>query len=224
MPQNHSLSPVLCCNLAYNGEGMDAPSHRVPSVPPTPFAPISTHITPSTVLKYCLQPPCSNQDICCSRIEPLGTCKDRCAKDGAEHVPYCIHRAPFSTHERFVAFLIEHFAGAFPTWLAPLQVQVLTVGEQFDDYAKAFVLRLRKHLVRAELAPSDDTLPKKIREGTVKKIPNLIIVGEREVAEGTVTLRRYGHRDQHTMSLDVFEHALLQTISERRLSFALPES
>jgi len=144
--------------------------------------------------------------------------------DGAEHVPYCIHRAPFSTHERFVAFLIEHFAGAFPTWLAPLQVQVLTVGEQFDDYAKAFVLRLRKHLVRAELAPSDDTLPKKIREGTVKKVPNLIIVGEREVAEGTVTLRRYGHRDQHTMSLDVFEHALLQTISERRLSFALPES
>ena len=104
--------------------------------------------------------------------------------DGAEHVPYCIHRAPFSTHERFVAFLIEHFAGAFPTWLAPLQVQVLTVGEQFDDYAKAFVLRLRKHLVRAELAPSDDTLPKKIREGTVKKVPNLIIVGERVGGRG----------------------------------------
>lgn len=142
--------------------------------------------------------------------------------DGEEHTPYCIHRAPFSTHERFVAFLIEHFAGAFPTWMAPLQVQVLTVGEQFDDYAMDIVKRLRGHMVRAELTPSDDTLPKKIRAGTVKKIPNLLIVGEREAAEGTVTLRRYGHKQQHTMSVDEFESALLTTINERRLEFSLP--
>ena len=143
--------------------------------------------------------------------------------DGEEHTPYCIHRAPFSTHERFVAFLIEHFAGAFPTWMAPLQVQVLTVGEQFDEYAMTVARRLRKHMVRAELTPSDDTLPKKIRAGTVKKIPNLLIVGEREVQEGTVTLRRYGHSEQHSMSVDALEAALLTTISERRLEFALPE-
>ncbi len=143
--------------------------------------------------------------------------------DGEEHTPYCIHRAPFSTHERFVAFLIEHFAGAFPTWMAPLQVQVLTVGEQFDGYARDIVTRLRGRMVRGELAPSDDTLPKKIRAATMKKIPNLLIVGEREVAEGTVTLRRYGHKQQHTMSVDVFEAALLTSINERRLEFALPE-
>eukprot|EP00752_Nemacystus_decipiens_P017396 g15591.t1 len=143
--------------------------------------------------------------------------------DGQEHTPYCIHRAPFSTHERFVAFLIEHYAGAFPAWLAPLQVQVLTVSEQFDDYADGVVQRLRNHMVRAERAPSNDTLPKKIRQGTTQKIPNLLIVGEREAAEGTVTLRRYGHRDQHTLTVDEFETALLDTIRNRRLEFALPE-
>jgi threonyl-tRNA synthetase len=143
--------------------------------------------------------------------------------DGQEHVPYCIHRAPFSTHERFVAFLIEHFGGAFPTWMAPLQVQVITVSEQFDDYAGEITARLRRHQVRAEVAPSNDTVPKKIRAGATQKIPNLLIVGEREAADRTVTLRRYGSREQHTLSLEEFEGALLTTISERRLQFALPE-
>ncbi|MEE4280921.1 MAG: threonine--tRNA ligase [Pseudomonadales bacterium] len=142
--------------------------------------------------------------------------------DGAEHTPFCIHRAPFSTHERFVAFLIEHYAGAFPTWLAPLQAQILTVGEQFDEYADGIVSQLRSHMIRAERAPSDDTLPKKIRQGTVQKIPNLVIVGEREAAEGTVTLRRYGHRQQHTMSVDSFVAAMLQTVKQRALEFELP--
>jgi threonyl-tRNA synthetase len=142
--------------------------------------------------------------------------------DGAEHTPFCIHRAPFSTHERFVAFLIEHYAGAFPTWLAPLQAQILTVGEQFDEYADRIVSELRGHMIRAERAPSDDTLPKKIRQGTVQKIPNLVIVGEREAAEGTVTLRRYGHREQHTMSVESFVAAILQTVKQRALEFELP--
>ncbi|MEM1230747.1 MAG: threonine--tRNA ligase [Pseudomonadota bacterium] len=144
--------------------------------------------------------------------------------DGEEHVPYCIHRAPFSTHERFVAFLIEHFGGAFPTWLAPLQAQVLTVSEHFDDYGQQIVSRLRGKMVRAELARSNDTVPKKIREGTTRKIPNLLIVGERERDEGTVTLRRYGEREQHTMPLEAFEAALLTTINERLATFALPDA
>ncbi|MGI9326817.1 MAG: threonine--tRNA ligase [Pseudomonadales bacterium] len=144
--------------------------------------------------------------------------------DGEEHTPYCIHRAPFSTHERFVAFLIEHFGGAFPTWLAPLQVQVLTVSEQFDEYAIQVVAQLRGQMVRVELARSNDTVPKKIREGTTRKIPNLLIVGEREQADGTVTLRRYGEREQHTLSLAQFEQALLKTISDRSLAFQLPEA
>ena len=143
--------------------------------------------------------------------------------DGAEHVPFCIHRAPFSTHERFVAFLIEHYAGAFPTWMAPIQAQLLTVSEQFDDYADEIVKRLRAQLLRVERAPSNDTLPKKIRQGTTRKIPNLLIVGEREAAEGTVTLRRYGHKDQHTLTVDDFEAKLMKTVKERRLEFALTD-
>ena len=142
--------------------------------------------------------------------------------DGAEHMPYCIHRAPFSTHERMVAFLLEHYGGAFPTWLAPVQVQVITVSEQFDDYAVEIVDALRDHMIRAELAPSNDTVPKKIRQGTTQKIPNLLIVGEREQAERTVTLRRYGHKEQHTLALETFEQALLLTVSARALEFLLP--
>jgi len=142
--------------------------------------------------------------------------------DGADHVPYCIHRAPFSTHERMVAFLIEHFAGAFPTWLAPIQARVLTVSEQFTDYGKRIVERLRQRFIRAEIGSGGDTVSKKIREGTMQKIPNLLIVGEKETKEGTVTLRRYGEKQQHTLPLDAFEQAITRTIETRSLNFLLP--
>ena len=142
--------------------------------------------------------------------------------DGADHVPYCIHRAPFSTHERMVAFLIEHFAGAFPTWLAPIQASVLTVSEQFTDYGKRIVERLRQRFIRAEIGSGGDTVSKKIREGTMQKIPNLLIVGEKETEEGTVTLRRYGEKQQHTLPLDAFEQAITRTIETRSLNFLLP--
>ena len=143
--------------------------------------------------------------------------------DGAEHMPYCIHRAPLSTHERLVAFLLEHYAGAFPTWLAPVQAQVIAVSEKIDGYGREVVNRLRERMVRAELAPSSETVSKKIRQGTTNKIPNLLIVGERERAERTVTLRRYGHREQHAMDLERFEAALLATIESRSKEFLLPE-
>ena len=142
--------------------------------------------------------------------------------DGAKHVPYCVHRAPFSTHERFVALLLEHFGGAFPTWLAPVQVQVLTVSEHFHDYARGIVERLRGKFVRAEIASESDTISKKIRNGTTRKIPNLLIVGEKEIAAGTVTLRRYGVKAQATMPLEVFELALMKTIAKRTLAFEMP--
>jgi len=141
--------------------------------------------------------------------------------DGAEHMPFCIHRAPFSTHERMVAFLIEHFGGAFPTWLAPVQVQVITVSEQYEVYGRSIVDRLRRHMVRAELATQSETVSKKIREGATRKIPLLLIVGEREQADGSVTLRRYGQTQQHTMAIDSFEAALLRAIATRALEFAM---
>ena len=141
--------------------------------------------------------------------------------DGELHTPYCIHRAPLSTHERMVAFLLEHYGGAFPTWLAPVQVQVITVSERFDGYAETLVASLRERMVRAELAPSSDTVPKKIRQGVTMKIPNLLVVGEREAAEGQVTLRRYGQKAQHTLSFEAFQAALLKTIESRSPAFLL---
>ena len=141
--------------------------------------------------------------------------------DGQEHMPYCIHRAPLSTHERMIAFLIEHFGGAFPTWLAPVQVEVITVSEQFDAYAQGIVDRLRSNYVRAERAPSTESVSKKIREATVRKVPNMLVVGEREQAAGEVMLRRYGQREQHKMTIEAFEAAILENIRERKLRFQI---
>ncbi len=137
--------------------------------------------------------------------------------DNSETHPYCIHRAPAGTHERFVAFLIEHFGGAFPTWLAPVQVRVLAVSDVFLDYADALVARLRKNFVRAEVDRSGETVGKMIRNATTHKIPNIVVVGEREKRDGTVTLRRYGSRDQVALRLDEFEEDLLRRIRERSL-------
>ncbi|MDP6942573.1 MAG: threonine--tRNA ligase [Myxococcota bacterium] len=135
--------------------------------------------------------------------------------DGQPHHPTIIHRAPLGTHERFVAFLIEHFGGAFPTWLAPVQVRIITVGERFDDYGHKLVRELRGHMVRAEIDDSSDMMGKKVRNGVVSKIPNLLVVGEREQADGTVTLRRYGSREQTTMPMAEFTDRLLTAIKTR---------
>ncbi|MCZ7686724.1 MAG: His/Gly/Thr/Pro-type tRNA ligase C-terminal domain-containing protein [Sandaracinaceae bacterium] len=137
--------------------------------------------------------------------------------DNSEHHPYVIHRAPAGTHERFVAFLIEHFGGAFPTWLAPIQVRVLTVSDSFREYGEAVVKRLRGHMVRAELDETSETVGKKIRNAVTHKIPNILVVGEREQQDASVTLRRYGSQEQTSMTLDAFEADLLARIRTRAL-------
>ncbi len=137
--------------------------------------------------------------------------------DNSEHHPYVIHRAPAGTHERFVAFLIEHFGGAFPTWLAPIQVRVLTVSDSFREYGEAVVKRLRGHMVRAELDETSETVGKKIRSAVTHKIPNILVVGEREQQDASVTLRRYGSQEQTSMTLDAFEADLLARIRTRAL-------
>jgi threonyl-tRNA synthetase len=135
--------------------------------------------------------------------------------DNREHRPYVIHRAPLGTHERFVAFLIEHFGGAFPTWLAPVQIRLLTVADRFNDHAEKLVAALRGGFVRAELDASQETIPKKIRNAVTQKIPNIGVIGEREVADGTVTLRRYGSRDQTAMPFAELEARLRRAIATR---------
>lgn len=137
--------------------------------------------------------------------------------DNQEHRPYVIHRAPLGTHERFVAFLIEHFGGAFPTWLSPVQVRVIPVSDKFNDYAAQIVERLRQHpqMIRAEMDDANETMGKKVRQAITRKIPNMLIVGEREQADGTVTLRRYGKEEQRSMTLDGFEQWIVEKITTR---------
>ncbi|MCP4867850.1 MAG: threonine--tRNA ligase [Proteobacteria bacterium] len=135
--------------------------------------------------------------------------------DGNKKHPWCLHRAPLGTHERFVAFLVEHYGGAFPTWLAPRQVIVEPIADVFGGYAQGIVDRLRGHMVRAEVDLSTDTLNKRIRNAVTSKIPNVLVVGEREQEEGTVTLRRYGSREQTSMSVDEFETRILAAIKDR---------
>jgi threonyl-tRNA synthetase len=137
--------------------------------------------------------------------------------DGQEHTPYCIHRAPMGTHERFVAFLIEHFAGAFPTWLAPVQVRILTVADRFMPYAEKLETTLRNDMVRVELDRSSDRVGKAIRNAVTRKIPNILVIGEREVEDESVTLRRYGSKDQHPMPFTQFRAELLESIATRAL-------
>ena len=139
--------------------------------------------------------------------------------DGLEHTPYCIHRAPLGTHERFIAFLIEHYGGAFPTWLSPVQVLAVTVADRFKPYAQSIVDDLREDFVRAEVDPTSDRMGKLIRNAAARKIPNVLVIGEREVEDGTVTLRNHGSREQHTMSVDAFKAKLLETIRTRSLHF-----
>ena len=100
---------------------------------------------------------------------------------------------------------------------------MLTVSDQFDDYAQKLVNELRESFVRAEMGSSSDTMSKKIREGTVQKIPNLLVIGERERDSGQVTLRRYGVRQQVTLPFAEFKQALLATIANRDLEFSLED-
>jgi len=135
--------------------------------------------------------------------------------DGQEHHPYVIHRAPLGTHERFIAFLIEHFGGAFPTWLAPIQVRILPVSDKHLEYAVKLEDVLRGHMVRAEVDRADEKLGKKIREALTHKIPILLVVGQQEEAEGTVTVRRYGEEQQESMPFDTFAEEVVEEIRLR---------
>ena len=138
------------------------------------------------------------------------------AQDGTDKTPYIIHRAPLSTHERFVSFLIEHYGGAFPTWLAPVQVKILPVSEQFMPFAETVANRLRQKMIRAEVDSADATLGYKIRNNTKRKIPVLLVAGEKEAQSDQVTVRRYGIKEQRTMSVQECVTVLEQEIRTRR--------
>ncbi len=138
--------------------------------------------------------------------------------DNAEHRPVMIHRAILGSLERFIGIIIEHFAGAFPVWLAPVQARVLPLSEKFVDYANDVARRLRAAGIRVEVDQSNEKLGAKIRDAQLQKIPYMLVVGEKESASGTVSLRKRTGGDQGSMGLDQFIAGARQRIDSRALT------
>lgn len=124
------------------------------------------------------------------------------AKDGSMKQPYILHRAPLSTHERFISFLIEFWGGAFPTWMSPNQVVLIPVNEGVVDYAQELRSTMIEKGIRVDIDLSDDSFNKKIRKAVTKKNPNIWIIGDNEKAERAITWRRYAVQDQIKMQAD----------------------
>ena len=124
--------------------------------------------------------------------------------DNQKHRPVMIHRAPFGSLERFVAVLIEHCAGNFPLWLSPDQISVLPISERFNDYGQLVIDKLKELDIRGFLDNRDEKIGRKIRDAEVGKVPYMLIVGERESAEGKVSVRRHGKGDLGSLLLDDF--------------------
>jgi threonyl-tRNA synthetase len=139
-------------------------------------------------------------------------------EDGLDKTPLCIHRAPLGTHERFIGFLIEHFGGNFPLWLAPVQAMVLPVSDKVINYAHQVVQSLKHAGIRARLNDRADKIGSKIRQAELEKINVMLIVGEKEAKDNTVSVRRRFEGDTGAESLDNVKNQLLNEIKDRRLT------
>ena len=135
--------------------------------------------------------------------------------DGQKHRPVMIHRAPFGSLERFVAVLLEHTGGRLPLWLTTDQVMVLPVSEKFADYAKKVCDLMNNSDIRASIDDRNETIGKRIRESELKRVPYIVIVGEKEMTEGTVSVRRQGGQDEGTMPLENFIYRINKEVAEQ---------
>ena len=134
--------------------------------------------------------------------------------DNAKHRPVMIHRAPFGSMERFVAILIEHCAGKFPLWLTPEQARVLALSDKYNDYAEEVSNMLENHDIRALVDSRSEKVGRKIRDAELEKIPYMLIVGENEKSEGTVSVRKQGEGDVGTMTIKAFAERVLSEVAE----------
>ncbi|RYZ19889.1 MAG: threonine--tRNA ligase, partial [Chitinophagaceae bacterium] len=137
-------------------------------------------------------------------------------KENAAETPLIIHRAPLGTHERFIGFLLEHYAGKFPTWLAPLQVKILPISDKFMPYAESVLQHLKKNDIRAEIDDRSEKIGKKIRDTELARVPYMLILGEKEMNDGTVSLRKQGKGDAGSMVLEALTQTLVTEIRERK--------
>ena len=136
--------------------------------------------------------------------------------DNKAETPLIIHRAPLGTHERFIGFLLEHYAGKFPLWLAPLQVKVLPISDKFLDYAKTVLQKLKNADIRADVDDRQEKIGKKIRDTELMKVPYMLVVGEKEMNEKKVAVRRQGKGDLGVKSIDEFLNEASNEISDRK--------
>ena len=137
------------------------------------------------------------------------------AEDNSKKTPVMIHRAPFGSLERFTAVLIEHTAGHFPLWLAPDQVAILPISEKFNDYAQKVRQYFDKQGVRALVDDRNEKIGRKIRDNELKRVPYMVIVGEKESAEGLVSMRKQGGGEQATMSMEEFAQRINAEVAEQ---------
>ena len=137
------------------------------------------------------------------------------AEDNSKKTPVMIHRAPFGSLERFTAVLIEHTAGHFPLWLAPDQVAILPISEKFNDYAQKVRQYFDKQGVRALVDDRNEKIGRKIRDNELKRVPYMVIVGEKESAEGLVSMRKQGGGEQATMSMEEFVQRINAEVAEQ---------
>lgn len=135
--------------------------------------------------------------------------------DDKKHRPVMIHRAPFGSMERFIAVLIEHTAGKFPLWLTPEQAVLLPISEKYNDYAKKVVSLLNNYDIRASIDDRNETIGKKIRENELKRVPFLLIVGEKEMESGMVSVRKQGEGDLGQVSVEDFANQISSEIKEQ---------
>ncbi|MGB5980601.1 MAG: threonine--tRNA ligase [Nonlabens sp.] len=139
--------------------------------------------------------------------------------DNESHRPVMIHRAPFGSMERFIAILLEHTAGNFPLWLMPEQCTVLSLSEKYEDYAKKVADSLENNEIRTIIDNRAETMGKKIREAEMNKIPYMLIVGEQEENDGTISVRRHGGEDLGSMTVSAFAKAIHQEVSQSIKTF-----
>jgi threonyl-tRNA synthetase len=137
-------------------------------------------------------------------------------KDNEPEIPLIIHRAPLGTHERFIGFLLEHYAGKFPVWLAPLQVKILPISDKFMEYAESVQKQLRKVGVRVEIDDRQEKIGRKIRDTELMKVPYMLVVGEKEMAENKLSVRRQGKGDLGAQDVSAFIEIITDEIENRK--------
>jgi threonyl-tRNA synthetase len=136
--------------------------------------------------------------------------------DNRSETPLIIHRAPLGTHERFIGFLLEHYAGRFPLWLAPVQVKVLPISDKFLEYSKLVAGKLKKSDIRVEVDDRSEKIGKKIRDTELSKVPYMLVIGEKEANDSRVSVRKHGAGDLGSFTLDEIENQLRNEIKERK--------